>query len=317
MKREFGLDQIRHDSTSVVTVGTFDGVHVGHQAIIRYLVNRAADKDGTSVVVSFSPHPREVVHGEEVPLLTTIDERADALSELGVDRFIIVPFTKEFSQLTAEQFVSEILVDRIGLQEIVIGYDHAFGRDRRGDADLLERLGSRYGFSVDVIPPQVVEEHVVSSSEIRDLIGKGDVATAAQLLSRRYSLRGTVVKGDGRGSQIGFPTANLQVDHPRKVVPAVGVYAVEVRILSRNDSRGEEEPLGGMMNIGYRPTFGRRDLTLEVHLLDFDGDLYGRDLRVEFVERMRDERKFESKEALIEQLSKDRSRCTQLLSRPV
>ena len=315
MKREFGLDQINHDATSVVTVGTFDGVHVGHQAIIRYLVRRARDKDGSSVVVSFSPHPREVVHDDEVPLLTTIDERGDAMEELGVDRFIVIPFTKEFSRLKAEEFVREILVDRIGLQEIVIGYDHAFGRDRRGDADLLEELGSQAGFTVDVIPPQVVEEHVVSSSEIRDLIGEGDVATARQLLSRPYSLRGTVVEGDGRGKQIGFPTANLQVDHPRKVVPAVGVYAVGVSILSDSDSAGDDGLLMGMMNIGYRPTFGRRDLSLEVHILEFEGDLYGRDLRVEFVERMRDERKFESKEALVEQLSLDRSRCKQLLSR--
>lgn len=313
MKREFGLDQINHDPTSVVTVGTFDGVHVGHQAIIRYLVRRARDKQGSSVVVSFSPHPREVVHDQEVPLLTTIDERGDAMEELGVDRFIVVPFTKEFSRLKAEEFVRAILIERIGLQEIVIGYDHAFGRDRRGDAELLEELGKESGFTVDVIPPQVVEEHVVSSSEIRDLIGKGDVAMARQLLDRPYSLRGRVVEGDGRGKQIGFPTANIQVDHPRKVIPAVGVYAVEVRIISDGQSQGDDQPLMGMMNIGYRPTFGRRDLSIEVHLLDFDGDLYGRDLRVEFVARMREERRFESKEALVEQLSADRSRCKQLL----
>lgn len=316
MKREFGLEQIKHDPTSVVTVGTFDGVHVGHQAIIRYLVNRAADKEGTSVVVSFSPHPREIVHGEDVPLLTTIEERADALANLGVDRFIILPFTKEFSRLKAEAFVEDILVGRIGLQEVVIGYDHAFGRDRRGDADLLETLGSRHGFSVDVIPPQVVEEHVVSSTEIRELIGAGDVGTAAQLLNRRYSLLGTVVRGDGRGQEIGFPTANLQVEHPRKVIPRVGVYAVKVTIMSDPGGGDEPDPLRGMMNIGHRPTFGRRELSLEVHLLDFSGDLYGRDLRVEFVERMRDERRFESKEALVEQLSEDRSRCMDLLSRP-
>lgn len=317
MKSEFGIDQIEHDPTSVLTVGTFDGVHSGHQAIIRYLVARAGDRNGTSVVVTFSPHPREIVHGQEVPLLTTIDERADVLEQLGVDRFIIIPFTKDFSRLTAEEFVEQVLVDRIGLQEVVIGYDHAFGRDRRGDADLLETLGKKHHFTVDIIPPQVVEEHVVSSTEIRELIGKGDVASAAQLLNRRYSLRGTVVRGDGRGAQIGFPTANLQIDHPRKVVPAEGVYAVEVGILSDDGHPEDGETRRGMMNIGYRPTFGKRDLSLEVHLLDFSGDLYGRDLRVEFAERMRDERKFDSIDELVEQLSKDRSRCMDLLSRPV
>ncbi len=316
MKREFGLDQIKYDATSVVTVGTFDGVHVGHQAIIRYLVNRANNQNGTSVVVTFSPHPREIVHGEEVPLLTTIDERADALEALGVDRFIIIPFTLEFSRLAAEEFVEQVLVERIGIQEVVIGYDHAFGHDRRGDAELLEALGSRYGFSVDVIPPQVVEQHVVSSTQIREMIGRGQVSEAAQLLGRRYSLRGTVIKGDGRGAQIGFPTANLQIDHPRKVIPAVGVYAVQVALL-QSERDGEESLHPGMMNIGYRPTFGKRDLSLEVHLLDFSGDLYGRELRVEFAERMRDERKFDSIEELVEQLSKDRARCMDLLSRPV
>lgn len=314
MKREFGLEQIRKDTSSVVTVGTFDGVHVGHQAIIRYLVNRARERNGTSVVVSFSPHPREVVHGEEIPLLTTIDERADAVEKLGVDRFIIILFTREFSRLKAEEFVREILVDRIGLREIAIGYDHAFGRDRRGGPEMLKDLGEQLGFTVDIIPAQVVNEHVVSSSEIRELLaGEGDVALAEALLGRPYSLRGTVVRGDGRGRAIGFPTANLSVDHPRKVIPAPGVYAVRVEIPGR-PAYGPGM-LEGMMNIGYRPTFGSNDLAVEVHLLDFDDDLYGADLRVEFANRMRDEQKFESKQALVEQLSRDRSRCKVLLSR--
>ncbi|MEX1054448.1 MAG: riboflavin biosynthesis protein RibF, partial [Rhodothermales bacterium] len=243
---------------------------------------------------------------EDVPLLTTIEERADAMEDLGIDRFIVIPFTTEFSKLQAEDFVRSILVDRIGLREIVIGYDHAFGRDRRGDAELLAVLGREHGFTVDVIPPQVVRQHVVSSSELRHIIAaEGDVKLAAQMLGRPYSFRGTVLRGEGRGRGIGFPTANLRPDHPKKVIPAVGVYAVRVRHGS------EIHP--GMMNIGHRPTFGEGRLALEVHLLDFDEDLYGRDLRVEFVARMRDERKFESREALTQQLSKDRARCIDLL----
>jgi riboflavin kinase/FMN adenylyltransferase len=306
MKRELGLDQISKDPASVVTVGTFDGVHLGHQAVLRYLVDRARDQAGRSVVLSFDPHPRQVVHGEDVPLLTTIEERADAMEKLGIDRFIVIPFTAEFSNLHAEEFVRKILVERIGLREIVIGYDHAFGRDRRGGADLLTVLGREHGFTVDVIPPQVVRQHVVSSSELREIISsRGDVALAAQLLGRPYSFLGTVVKGEGRGRGIGFPTANLRPNNSKKVVPAVGVYAVRAR---RGDATHD-----GMMNIGHRPTFGDGELALEVHLLDFDGDLYGTDLRVEFVARMRDERKFESLEALTQQLSKDRARCMDLL----
>jgi riboflavin kinase/FMN adenylyltransferase len=314
MKRQYGLDQIQRDTSSVITVGTFDGVHAGHRAIIRYLVKRARDRDGTSVVLSFSPHPREVVHGEKVPLLTTVDERAEIMEGLGIDRFIVIPFTEEFSKLPAEDFVTEILVRRIGVHEIVIGYDHAFGRDRRGDADLLRELGRIHGFTVDIIPAQVVEEHVVSSTEIREaLTERGDVRLAGELLGQYYSLSGKVMKGDGRGRQIGFPTANLAVDHPQKIVPAVGVYAVRVHVLESGTRSSGAQAYDGMMNIGRRPTFGSGDVVLEVHLLDFEGDLYGKDLRVEFVERMRDERTFQSVDGLIEQLSEDRARCMQLL----
>lgn len=310
MKREYGLDQISTDASSVVTVGTFDGVHVGHRAILRYLVDRAAERFGTSVVLSFDPHPREVVHGEAVPLLTTVEERAQVMEQLGIDRFIVIPFTEEFSKLQAESFVGDVLVRRIGLQEIVIGYDHAFGRDRRGDADLLSDLGKEHGFTVDIIPAQVVEEHVVSSTEIREALTEdGDVKLAAQMLGRLYSLKGEVVRGDGRGRKIGFPTANISVDHPRKVIPATGVYAV--RATRIGDDR--RETYAGMMNIGNRPTFEGLDFAIEVHLLEFSGDLYGKDLRIEFVDRMRDERKFDSVDGLIEQLSQDRSRCKQLL----
>lgn len=245
----------------------------------------------------------------------TIEERADAMEQLGIDRFIVIPFTEDFSRLLAEDFVSDVLVGLIGLQEIVIGYDHAFGRDRRGDAELLTRLGKEHGFTVDIIPAQVVEEHVVSSTEIREALTEhGNVRLAAELLSRPYSLTGRVVEGESRGRTIGFPTANLVVNHPRKVLPANGVYAVLVH-LSPGSSDGPDagEPISGMMNIGHRPTFGDNEVALEVHLLDFEGDLYGMDLRVEFVDRMRDEQKFESVDALIEQLSRDRSRCMQLL----
>ncbi len=304
MEVAYGLDQTTRDDNAVVTVGTFDGVHRGHQAILRYLIGLARRKGGRSVAVSFNPHPREVVQGVAVPLLTTVEERAALFEALGLDRFVVLPFTKAFARLSAEAFVEDVLVRGIGLTEIVIGHDHGFGRGRGGDARLLEQLGQRHGFTVDVIPTQVVAEHIVSSTEIRRrLVDEGAVQEAARLLGRCYGLEGTVVPGAQRGRVIGFPTANLVVNHPRKVIPKNGVYAVRVGI--------DREPvnLAGMMNIGRRPTFENEGVHLEVHLLDFSGDLYEKQLRVEFVERLREERKFASVEALIEQLSKDRERC--------
>lgn len=304
MKREYGLEEVVKDDRSVVTVGTFDGVHVGHQAILRYLMQRATAQGGQSVVVSFDPHPREVVHGDAVPLLTTVDERSDVMEHLGIDRFIVITFTKAFSQLDAEAFVRRVLVARVGLMEIVIGYDHGFGKGRAGDSALLEELGTQHGFGVDVIPPQAVEQHVVSSTQIRNqLVDQGDVTLAAEMLGRPYRFTGEVIKGAQRGRAIGFPTANLAPSHPRKVVPRQGVYAV--RVSGADLAVGQ----GGMMNIGQRPTFDGTGLHQEVHLFDYSGHLYGEELRIEFVKRIRDEQRFDDVETLKEQLSRDRVRC--------
>ena len=303
MRREFGLKQVIHDPSSVVTVGTFDGVHAGHRVILEYLKQRASELDGRSTVISFSPHPRTVVHGETVPLLTTVEERAAVFETLGIDRFIVIEFTPAFSQLDAEAFVRHVLVDKVGLREIVVGYDHGFGRGRAGDHDLLERLGEELRFTVDLIPVQVVEQHVVSSSEIRrQLTEHGDVGLAADMLGRFYTLIGTVIEGDRRGREIGYPTANLQIEQPEKVVPKRGVYAVRVRRL------GTGEVFDGMMNIGFRPTFDGHELRLEVHLFEVDADLYGERLEVAFARRVRDEQKFNGVDALREQLSRDRDR---------
>lgn len=306
MRVEVGFEQIRRDPSSVVTIGTFDGVHLGHLAIIRYLLERTTERDGISTLVTFYPHPREVIQGRPVPVLTTIEERAAILEKIGLDRFVIIPFTKEFSRLPAEDFVADVLVNKVGVREVVIGYDHGFGHERKGNASLLREMGPRLGFEVDVIPVQVVDSHVVSSSEIRRSIERGDVETAAALLGRRYSMIGKVVAGDGRGRTIGFPTANLEIAHPQKIIPADGVYAVLVEI--------EDDVLHpGMMNIGVRPTVDGTTRKLEVHLIDFEEDLYGRELRVEFVGHMRPERKFASLEELTKQLSQDRLRCKAML----
>ena len=308
MKREYGLDQIVHDARSLVTVGTFDGVHHGHQSIIRYLVDRAKRKKGISVAVSFDPHPREVVTGTPVPLLTTIQERAEIFTDLGLDRFIVIPFTKTFAETSAKSFVEDILVSRIGLQEIVIGYDHGFGKGRQGDSELLQDLGQKHKFSVDVIPAQILEQGVVSSTRIRELLTEeGAVGMAGKLLNRRYSLIGKVVHGDGRGRTIGYPTANILVANPNKVIPKQGVYAVQVRKV------GSSKIFDAMMNVGIRPTFSSGEdgskMRLEVHVFDFSEDVYGQELQIDFVKRIRSEEKFNSVDALIKQLSKDEVRC--------
>jgi riboflavin kinase/FMN adenylyltransferase len=303
MKRELGWDDIERDDTSIVTVGTFDGVHRGHQVIIEYLRDRAETRDGPSTLISFDPHPRSVVHGDAIALLTTVEERAHLLEELGLDRFVVVPFSEDFAQLPPDEYVEEILVNRVGLQEITVGYDHRFGRKRAGDVDLLRELGEGFGFDVDVIPPQKVDQHVVSSRGIRELLQEeGDVVQAADLLGRPYQLQGVVAHGEGRGREIGYPTANLVVQDPRKLVPKRGVYAVNVQLPSG-------EVCGGMMNIGRRPTFDEMEVTVEVHLFDFEGDLYGQTLSVQFLRRLRDEQKFDSPDALAMQLSEDERHC--------
>ena len=298
MTREVG-DAIQTDRQSVVTTGTFDGVHRGHRAIVRYLVDRAREVGGAPTVVTFDPHPREVLLGHSIPLLTTLDERADALEALGVERFVVVPFSRDLSLLEPEDYVADVLVGRVGMREIVIGYDHRFGRRARGDRALLERLGPELGFSVDVIPEQIDGDVTVSSTEIRRLLAQGDAARAAELLGRPYRLSGTVVRGDQRGRTIGYPTANVRPSDARKLVPRLGVYAVRATL-------ADGTTLGGMMNVGRRPTFEAGGATtLEVHLFDWDGDLYGRPLAVDVVARLRDERRFDGVAALTAQLDRD------------
>ena len=307
MKREIGWDAITRDDDSVVTVSTFEGVHRRHQAILDYLETRADEHGGVSTVVSFDPHPRSVVHDESVDLLSTIDERGDLLEAYGVDRFVVIPFSKAFAHLPPVEYVEEILVGRIGLSEITVGYDHSFGRNRKGDVDLLRTLGAEHGFDVDVIPAQQVGPDVVSSSRVRQLLRGGEVDEAAELLGHLYSIEGEVEEGAGRGQQIGYPTANVNVAHEAKLIPQIGVYLTRVHRTSDGTRHW------GMMNVGRRPTFDEMDVTAEVHLLDFSGDLYGEELRVEFLQRLRDEQKFESADALAVQLSEDEHHCRQAI----
>jgi len=312
MKRQIGLENVRPHNQSVVTVGTFDGVHTGHQQILERVRKRADDRGAESTVLTFDPHPREVLTGEPMPLLTTIEERGNLLEAEGIDRFVVLPFTDEFSRIPPADYVRDVLVGRIGLKEIIVGYDHSFGYRGRGDGDLLRTMGQELGFTVEIISKQVVDKLKVSSTRIRELVGvKGEVRQAAGLLGRPYSLSGTVVEGDKRGRAIGFPTANLGGVPPRKIVPARGVYAAWVTTPSGiGDSTSViANKQRAMVNIGYRPTFGGNRETVEAHLLDFSGNLYDQEIQLHFVQRIRDERSFDGPEELVVQLEKDRTSC--------
>ncbi len=305
MSKPVYIQEYRKNPSNVLTVGTFDGVHLGHQALIRNVVSRARRKNAPAAVITFDPHPREVINpsSDGIRLLTTLSERASIMQDYGINEMIVIPFTRDFSILSSEMFIREYVYERIGVDEFVIGYDHHFGRDREGSIRTLEMLSSELGFSVHVVKAHEVRHVTVSSTVIRNLLEQeGDVGTAAEMLGRYYELGGTIVKGDQRGRTIGFPTANLEPESSRKVLPANGVYCVEATL--------EGQSYRGMMNIGYRPTFtGEQRIVPEVHLFDFNRTIYGSRMRVRFISRIRGEHKFSSVEALVQQLVRDREHC--------
>lgn len=292
---------------TVVTVGSFDGVHRGHQAVLAEIVRRARARGLTSLLVTFDPHPLEVVNPAAAPrLLTLPEEKREILAPLGVDRVEQLPFTREVSQLAPEEFVRRILRAGYGMQELVLGYDHGFGRGRSGDVDVVRRLGDEDGFAVDVVDAVRDGGQPISSTLIRTALAHGDLAAAERWLGRPYSLLGRVEPGAGRGRTIGIPTINLAPPDARKLLPPDGVYAVWVWW------RGERR--GGMMNQGARPTFGIETRGLEIHVFDFAGEVYGEAVRVEWMRRLRDVRTFPSREALVEQLGRDRQAARESLN---
>jgi riboflavin kinase / FMN adenylyltransferase len=300
-----GLPALARGST--VTVGSFDGVHLGHQAVLREIARRANAAGRVSVLVTFEPHPLEVVNPQAAPpLLTTDAERREILAQLPLDYALFLRFGRRLADLGPEEFVDRVLLERCGMRELVIGHDHGFGRGRSGDVDTLRRMGLLRGFDVDVVDAVDVGDQHVSSSRIRRAVAGGDLATAARMLGRPYQVSGRVGEGERRGRTIGVPTINLVDVPPQKLLPPDGVYAVRV------EWRGGRAD--GMMNQGPKPTFqdGRR--SLEAHLFDFDGNLYGEWVRVEWVERLRDVARFASLEALQQQLARDRTRAREALA---
>lgn len=304
------LDEVKRHPNTVLTVGTFDGVHGGHMALIEKVLEKAEQREARSAVITFDPHPREIINpgAEGIKMLTTLEERCEILAELGIDLLIVIPFDRDFSLLSSEEFVRDIIYKKVGVSEFVIGYDHHFGRDREGTIETIERIGEELGFSSYVVSKKEMGNTTISSTLIRKTIAEeGEVKQAAGYLGRPYLLNGLVIHGEERGREIGFPTANLKPEHPNKIIPQTGVYAVTVRI--------GEKWYGGMMNIGVRPTFGEDKPTLEVHIFDFEETIYGQTIQVRYVDRIRDERKFSGVEELKVQLEKDRQLVLDILKK--
>lgn len=295
---------------AVITIGTFDGVHLGHLQIIQQLVKEAAAINGTPVLITFYPHPKQVVASDKKPIfiLNTPDEKSELLAKAGIGHLVVVPFNTEFAEQPAADYISNFLVKSFHPHTIIIGYDHRFGRNREGDYHLLEAAAGRYGFIVKEIPEHILRDVTISSTKIREAIQQGDFSTANAFLGYRYFFSGTVIEGNKLGRTIGFPTANLQVEDDKKLVPANGVYAVEVVVDDRPGS------FSGMMNIGIRPTVGGSKKVIEVNIFSFDEMIYGSRLKVSVAGKLRDEVKFSGLDALKEQLASDREAAYNLLN---
>jgi riboflavin kinase/FMN adenylyltransferase len=307
MKIYHHLDDFSRLPYAVVTSGTFDGVHLGHQGILNRIKEIAAKNGGETVVITFWPHPRLVLYPDDnsLRLLNTFEEKAELIKEQGIQHLIRIPFTREFSNLSSVEFITTILVQTIGTKKLVIGYDHRFGHNREGSFEELKANAPRYGFEVEEIPRQEVDHVAVSSTKIRHALEQGDILSANQLLGKPYLLTGRVIKGDKIGRLIGFPTANIEVDSKHKLIPADGIYAVTVVY--------GNETYNGMLYIGYRPTVGGNRKSIEVHLFDFNQQIYGETLTVYFYSLIRSDTKFNDLEDLRMQLEHDKTEALRIL----
>ncbi len=307
MKIYYSIDDFAKLPCAVVTSGTFDGVHIGHQRILSRVKEVAEKCKGETVVITFWPHPRLVLNPENqsLKLLNTFEEKAELLKAEGIQHLLRIPFTKEFSGISSGEFISRILVQSIGTRKLVIGYDHRFGKNREGSFEELLRNGPTYGFDVEEIPRQDIDHVAVSSSKIRNALEAGDPETAAHLLGRPYALSGRVVGGDRLGRTLGFPTANIDIDSHYKLIPAEGIYAVRVE--------HEGHKYDGMLYIGHRPTVDGTAQAIEVHIFDFKQDIYGQNLKVSFIKYLRPDIRFNDIEGLKKQLVEDQAASLRVL----
>ncbi len=300
--------QFDKEHATALTIGTFDGVHIGHQKILERLITDAKTTELKATVVTFFPHPRMVLQKDaDIKLLNTIDEKKLILEKLGLDNLIIHPFTKDFSRLTATEFVRDLLVNKLNTKKIIIGYDHRFGRNRNANINDLITFGLTYDFEVEEISAQEIDDVSVSSTKIRKALADGDIETANAYLGYQYMLTGKVVQGKGLGRQLDYPTANLHIEETYKLIPKTGAYVVSSTI--------NNTTVFGMMNIGFNPTVSGKNKTIEIHFLDFDQDLYDQKLQIDIMARLRDEHKFESVNALKDQLFKDKENTRSIIAK--
>jgi len=302
-----GLGEFEKLERAIVTTGTFDGVHQGHRKILNRLIEVAKKNKGESVLLTFFPHPRMVLQPDsDLKLINTIDEKIELLRQVGIDHLIIHPFTREFSRTTSLEFVRDLLVNKIGTTKLVIGYDHHFGRNREGSFEHLKEFGPIYGFEVEEISVQDVDNVNVSSTKVRKALEDGEVDLASNYLGYPFFIHGVVVHGQKNGRELGYPTANLEIQNPYKLIPANGIYAVKVEIGGKL--------FRGMLNIGTRPTMELGgDISVEVHIFDFKESIYGQELTVSFIKRIRSEKKFETRDALIAEMEKDQVKAEHIL----
>ncbi|MBI4946575.1 MAG: bifunctional riboflavin kinase/FAD synthetase [Bacteroidetes bacterium] len=308
MKIYEGIEKFTGAKNPAVTIGTFDGVHLGHQKIIQQLKEAARSISGESVIFTFYPHPRMVLFPDDdsLKLLSTEEEKRELLEKFGVDHLIVHPFTKKFSRITYTEYVRDILVNKLKVKKLIIGYNHHFGRNREGSFQQLKKLAPVYGFKLEKIAAQDINKVEISSTKIRKALEAGDIKTANKFLGYAYSIKGKVIKGKGLGKGLGYPTANIQIEDKHKLIPADGIYAVTVEY--------DKKIYKGMMNIGFNPTVSKDEKkTIEVNIFDFENDIYGESLRIFFKQKIREEKKFDSLEALTKAIGGDKEKALKIL----
>ena len=308
MKVFSSISEFNYTKKTIVTIGTFDGVHIGHQKIIEKLIQETKNSNCESLILTFFPHPRMILHKKSpIKLLNTISEKSTLLEKMGLENLIIHPFDKEFSNLSAEDFVKTILVDSLNIKKIIIGYDHRFGKNRDANIEDLIAFGRKYSFEVEQISAQEIDSVSVSSTKIRDAIANGTMAVANEYLGYDYLLSGKIIKGKQLGSTIGFPTANIKIEENYKLIPKNGVYVVKSHLQGKT--------VFGIMNIGLNPTVNGEYLSIEVHFLDFNADLYNTQISVSVIARIRDEEKFTSLDLLKTQIQKDKNYAISIIEK--
>ncbi len=308
MKVYKSIDKIVKDENTVLTIGTFDGIHKGHQVLFEKLKRYSSENNLRNVVITFEPHPRTVVSNFDMKLLTTLDEKSEILLQLEIENLLVINFTKEFAKQSSEEFITDIICNKIGVKHIIIGHDHKFGKDRNGNDNALIELGIKNNFTVERVEPVKYGDEIISSTKVRNALLNGEIKKVSNFLGRCYCFHGTIVKGVSRGTILGFPTANIEVEEENKLIPKNGVYVVKVIV--------ENEIVYGVMNVGLRPTFADTlSVVIEAHLFEFNKDVYGKAIKVEILKRIRDEKKFNNKEELIYQIGKDKKEAIQFVGK--